>query len=84
MERYDQNGIEECLVTEWAGRELIFHDVTDSTNVQAGLRANAGAKHGTLIVADRQMAGKGRRGRSWESPAGTNIYFSLISIALNK
>lgn len=33
--------------------------------------------HGTLIVADTQSAGKGRRGRIWRSPQGNNIYMSL-------
>lgn len=37
-----------------------------------------GAGHGTLVIADRQTAGRGRRGRGWESPAGKNIYFSLL------
>lgn len=34
--------------------------------------------HGTLLVADKQTAGKGRRGRTWDSPAGTNVYFTLL------
>ena len=37
-----------------------------------------GAPHGTVILADEQTAGKGRRGRKWESPAGENIYMSLL------
>ena len=46
--------------------------------MQAAKEAALGAPHGTLVVADRQTAGKGRRGRAWESPAGSNLYFSLI------
>ena len=38
-----------------------------------------GAAHGTVIVADHQTAGRGRRGRSWESPPGAGLYFSYIS-----
>ncbi|MFQ9701578.1 MAG: biotin--[acetyl-CoA-carboxylase] ligase [Enterocloster clostridioformis] len=34
--------------------------------------------HGTLVVADRQTAGKGRRGKSWVSPAGTGIWMSMV------
>lgn len=50
----------------------------DSTNAQAKRDAANGAEHGTLIVADMQTAGRGRRGRQWSSPAGANIYFTLL------
>ena len=39
---------------------------------------SAGAPHGTLVAAGQQSAGKGRRGRTWESPADQNIYMSLL------
>lgn len=77
-DKYDADEIEKLLITRWAGRKLIFYNTTDSTNQQAKIEAEQGAEHGTLIVSDRQIAGRGRRGRSWESPAGTNIYFTLL------
>lgn len=40
--------------------------------------AKQGAQEGLVVWADSQNAGKGRRGRSWESPAGTNLYFSIL------
>ena len=40
--------------------------------------AHRGAKHGTVVLADGQTAGKGRRGRTWESPMGENVYMSLL------
>ena len=40
--------------------------------------AQNGAEQGLVIVADKQTAGKGRRGRSWESPKGENLYFSIL------
>lgn len=49
----------------------------DGTNAEAIRRAEAGAEEGTLIQAERQIAGRGRRGRSWDSPSG-NLYMSLI------
>lgn len=49
----------------------------DSTNAEARRRADAGAADGTLIRAARQLAGRGRQGRTWTSPAG-NLYMSLI------
>lgn len=36
------------------------------------------ALHGTVLLAREQTAGRGRRGRQWSSPAGENLYFSLI------
>jgi len=66
------------LPVKWAGRSLRYFDTLDSTNLEAVRAAKAGACHGTLIVADRQTDGRGRRGRTWESPAGKNLYFSLI------
>ncbi len=50
----------------------------DSTNVYARKIAEEGEPEGTLIVADEQTAGKGRRGRSWSSELGTGIFMSLI------
>lgn len=49
-----------------------------STNSRAKELAAAGAPHGTLVVADSQTAGRGRRGRSFESPAGTGLYLSMV------
>ena len=64
--------------TCWAGQEVVYFDLTDSTNVQARILAEQGAAHGTLVVADRQTGGKGRRGRSWDSPGGEGIFMSLL------
>ena len=50
----------------------------DSTNLEAARLATGGAAEGTLVVADAQTAGRGRRGRQWESPQGAAIYMSLI------
>lgn len=68
--------INDYLQTKWAGRELVHYQETDSTNIRA---KNLGIEgiHGTLIVADSQTAGRGRRGRTWESPERQNIYMTL-------
>lgn len=63
---------------DWNGRNVHFYESIDSTNVQAKRMAEEDAPSGTVIVADMQTAGRGRRGRIWESPAGTNLYFTLI------
>ncbi len=70
--------IENQLHTEWAGRQLVIFDETDSTNDQAKKMAEEGAEHGLLIVSDCQTAGKGRRGRSWESKSGEGIFMTLL------
>ena len=64
--------------TAWAGRVLVYYPETDSTNIRATYLAGEGAAHGSLVMADAQSAGRGRRGRSWASPAGRNVYFSLL------
>ena len=68
-----QAELESLIRTRWAGRPVVYASETDSTNIQAKALGEKGASHGTLFVADRQTAGKGRRGRSWESPAGTSM-----------
>lgn len=57
---------------------LVWLDTVDSTNTLAKRLAAGGATHGTVIIADHQTGGRGRRGRSFHSPAGTGIYMSLI------
>lgn len=62
---------------DFASKRHVY-DSLDSTNEEAKRLAEQGAPHGTVVTADMQTAGKGRRGRSWVSPPGTNIYFTLI------
>ncbi len=57
--------------------EFYSFNITDSTNEQAKrLMQQTGAK-GLLVSAEEQTAGRGRRGRSWVSPGGTSLYFSI-------
>ena len=58
--------------------KIIYYKQLDSTNTKLTELAREGADHGTVVVADAQTAGKGRRGRTWESPAGENIYMSVL------
>lgn len=57
---------------------IFWFDTVDSTNTHAKELAAAGAPHGTVLIADRQTGGRGRLGRSFQSPAGMGIYLSLI------
>lgn len=69
--------IREYMHTKWMAKNIIYLPVTDSTNTQAKRLGEEGAEHGTLVVTQCQTAGRGRRGRSWESPEG-NVYFTFI------
>ncbi|WP_300819230.1 biotin operon repressor, partial [uncultured Oscillibacter sp.] len=71
---YSESEIASRLHTKWAGQRLIFFESTGSTNPDAKRFAEEGAPHGTTVAADRQTAGRGRKGRVWESPAGKSIY----------
>jgi len=53
------------------------HDTIGSTNDEARRQAAAGAPHGTVIHADEQTSGRGRRSHVWFSPPG-NLYMSLL------
>lgn len=70
--------IRQHLHTIWAGKQLLVMDVVDSTNNVAKLRAEEGAGHGLLVVGGEQTAGKGRRGRAWESKKGEGIFMTLL------
>ena len=73
-DRIIQNLRESCL---WQD-SLLWYDCIDSTNTRAMALARQGAAHGTVLIADRQTGGRGRRGRSFHSPAGSGIYMSVI------
>ena len=74
----NQNELLSRRKTKWIGADTLCYDTIDSTNAQAKRLAEEGYGNGTLIVANHQEAGRGRRGRSWESPAGTTISMSLL------
>lgn len=71
--------ISDGLDTKLFGQKDIVHfRETDSTNRQARELAAGGAAEGTVVIAETQTHGRGRKGRQWFSPAGTGIYASLI------
>ena len=77
---YNLAAIQAGLRTVAFGRTLHYHESVPSTNAIAIALAQDGACHGTLILADAQTAGRGRRGRAWHSPSGVNLYCSLILV----
>jgi len=70
--------IRRYLRTRELGRRIVFRHEVSSTNSLAAALAADGEPHGTAVVADRQTEGRGRMGRDWISPAGVNLYISLI------
>jgi BirA family biotin operon repressor/biotin-[acetyl-CoA-carboxylase] ligase len=73
------NEIREDLKSKLFGPgDIHYFEEIDSTNIRAKALAAQGASEGTLVVAETQRLGKGRRGRSWFSPDRSGIYLSLI------
>jgi BirA family transcriptional regulator, biotin operon repressor / biotin---[acetyl-CoA-carboxylase] ligase len=66
------------LDTKVLGANVYSFDRVGSTNTLAHKYAEKDEPEGTLILAERQTAGRGRLGRSWHSPAKRGVYMSLI------
>jgi BirA family biotin operon repressor/biotin-[acetyl-CoA-carboxylase] ligase len=77
-ERLELEVLEKSLQTSRFGRHIAYYEETSSTNVLAGAIARAGCPEGQVVIAETQTSGKGRLGRSWDSPAGKNLYLSMI------
>ena len=60
------------------GREIVCLETVDSTNSEAKRRAAGGAPDGLAVLAEGQTGGRGRRGRSFLSPAGKGLYLSVL------
>jgi BirA family biotin operon repressor/biotin-[acetyl-CoA-carboxylase] ligase len=73
----------EALERRWPSLQgfiagVAFHDEIGSTNDEAMRLAAGGAPEGTVVMAARQNAGRGRQGRAWHSPAGAGLYLSVL------
>ena len=64
--------------TAVVGRNLIWLEEVDSTNTYAKALAQSGAEDGTVVIADGQTAGRGRRERSFQSPKGRGLYLTAL------
>lgn len=66
------------LNTDIIGKKLVYlREVTSTQDIAVKL-AREGAAEGTAVIAEKQVAGRGRRGRNWMSPSGGGIYISLV------
>ncbi len=70
--------VERRLKTRHVGRRVVYLTATQSTQDIARREAEDDCPEGTAIVAEEQTAGRGRFGRTWVSPAGKNIYVTLV------
>lgn len=77
-DRYTAQEIRAGLETELLGKTVYSFDSVDSTNEEAKRQALRGAPNGSLFIAEQQTGGKGRLGRSFMSPAGAGIWFSVL------
>lgn len=66
------------LASRLPGRIVEIHETIGSTNDRAGTLALENAPHGTVVIADRQTRGRGRSDRTWFSPSGLGLWFSMI------
>lgn len=60
------------------GRQVLYYETLNSTNTRCHELAQAGAESGTAVIAGGQSAGRGRRGRPFQSPAGKGLYLSVL------
>lgn len=77
METLSVKQLQPCLKTETLGRNAVVLDTVDSTNLEIRRLLEKGAPEGTVVIADRQTAGRGRRGRHWVSEAGCGLWMSF-------
>ena len=69
--------LKSLLETKWFARKILYFESIDSTNNEVKRQAENGCDEDLLVIAETQTAGKGRRERHWESPAGSGIWMSF-------
>jgi len=70
--------IRRYLTASVIGRHIYLFDEVDSTNARLKTLVRAGARAGTVLIAEGQTAGRGRHGQAWFSPSGVNLYASVL------
>lgn len=71
-------GIRQFFSEELLQNPIEIHKKIDSTNQRARILAAEGQPHGMVVLAEEQTQGRGRKGRSFYSPAGQGLYLSII------
>ena len=70
--------IKNFLNTEYIGKNIIYYNSIGSTNSKAKELAENGQEHGTVIISEEQITGRGRLGRNFLSPKYKGIWMSII------
>jgi BirA family biotin operon repressor/biotin-[acetyl-CoA-carboxylase] ligase len=78
MNTLSARAIKNHLGTQIIGKKIHVFGELDSTNSEAYRMAQGGGEEGEVVIADRQLRGRGRLGRRWLSPPGVNLYVSII------
>lgn len=71
------SAVQAVLKTRCFGKNILHFPILDSTQETASEAARKGAPEGTVVIAEQQRNGRGRRGRTWVSPQG-GLWFSLV------
>jgi BirA family biotin operon repressor/biotin-[acetyl-CoA-carboxylase] ligase len=79
MTELTHQSVQSKLKSARYGRSLSLLAETGSTNDDGRAAALSGAPDGHVIVAESQTKGRGSRGRSWDSPAGQDLYLSVVA-----
>src|ERR671923_2885328 len=78
-ERLDRDALRRELVrpgSMWTRIDIL--DRTESTNADAAAAARDGAPEGLVVATEHQVAGRGRLGRTWESPPRSGLAVSVV------
>jgi len=78
MSSLDIDRVGSLLHTEYVGRAIAYTGSVVSTMAEAQREAEGGAPEGVVALADEQTGGRGRQQRSWVSPPGVNLYFTVV------
>jgi BirA family biotin operon repressor/biotin-[acetyl-CoA-carboxylase] ligase len=78
MSVVDPRRVTDGLCTIALGHPIVQFDRVGSTNDAALQLLGEGAAHGTTVVANRQTAGRGQRGRTWHSPPSVGLFVSIV------
>ncbi|TGB05473.1 biotin--[acetyl-CoA-carboxylase] ligase [Halobacillus salinus] len=77
-DKVSKNTLQWGLNTKWIGQHLYHYPQVESTQDIVHQLAKEGKPHGTVVIADEQVKGKGRMAREWHSPEGKGVWMSIL------